>query len=145
MYAVAHHYLSAISGGAAMRSLIVNHRRKKLLISVSCVLTLCLLTGIQSSYAEPPSMEEMWEVIQQQQQVIAELKARLDETDQRVAVNEEKVEETAEEFEAAAEAFETAQTSGGGTSWADRTTVGGYGELHYNNLSDNNDTVDGDN
>ena len=128
-----------------MRSLIVNHRRKKLLISVSCVLTLCLLTGIQSSYAEPPSMEEMWEVIQQQQQVIAELKARLDETDQRVAVNEEKVEETAEEFEAAAEAFETAQTSGGGTSWADRTTVGGYGELHYNNLSDNNDTVDGDN
>jgi len=97
-----------------MRSLVVNHRRKKLLISVSSVLTLCLLTGIQSSYAELPSMEEMWEVIQQQQQVIAELKARLDETDQRIAVNEEKVEETAEEFEAAAEAFETAQTSGGG-------------------------------
>jgi len=128
-----------------MRSLIMNYPRKKLLISVPCVLTLCLLTGVQSIYAEPPSMEEMWEVIQQQQQVIAELKARLDETDQRVTVNEEKTEETAEEVEAAAEAFETAQTSSSGSSWADRTTVGGYGELHYNNLSDNNDTVGGDN
>ena len=128
-----------------MRSLIMNYRRKNLLISVPCVLSLCLLTGIQSSYAEPPSMEEMWEIIQQQQQVIAELKARLDDTDQRVAVNEEKVEETVEEVEAAAEAFETAQTSTRGSSWADRTTVGGYGELHYNNLSDDNDTVGGDN
>jgi len=128
-----------------MRSLIMNYPRKKLLISVPCVLTLCLLTGVQSIYAEPPSMEEMWEVIQQQQQVIAELKARLDETDQRVTVNEEKTEETAEEVEAAAEAFETAQTSSSGSSWSDRTTVGGYGELHYNNLSDNNDTVGGDN
>ena len=92
-----------------MRSLTVIYRRKNLFISVPCVLTLTLLTGIQSSYAEPPSMEEMWEIIQQQQQVIAELKVRLDDTDQRVAVNEEKTEETAEEVEAAAEAFETAQ------------------------------------
>jgi len=127
-----------------MRSLIMNYPRKKLPFTILCVSTLCLFAGVQSSYAEPPSMEEMWEIIQQQQQVIAELKARLDETDQRVAVNEEKVEATVEEVEAAAEAFETAQTSSSGSSWADRTTVGGYGELHYNNLSDNNDTVGGD-
>ena len=101
--------------------------------------------GVQSCFAEPPSMEEMWEIIQQQQQVIADLKLRLDDTDQRVTVNEEKTEETAEEVEAAAEAFETAQTSSSGSSWADRTSVGGYGELHYNNLSDDNDTVGGDN
>lgn len=128
-----------------MLSLIANHRIKNLLVSIPCVLTLCLLTGVQSSFAEPPSSEEMWEMIQQQQQVIADLKARLDETDQRVAVNEEKTEETAEEVEAAAEAFETAQTSSSGSSWADRTSIGGYGELHYNNLSDDNDTVSGDN
>ncbi len=127
-----------------MRFLIVNHRRKNLLISIPCVLTLCLLTGVQSSFAVPPSAEEMWEIIQQQQQVIAELKARLDDTDQRVAVNQEKTEETAEEIEAAAEAFETASTSTG-SGWWDRTSVGGYGELHYNNLSDDNDTVGGDN
>jgi hypothetical protein len=128
-----------------MRSLIVNIRRKSLLITIPGILTLGFLTGLQPSFAEPPSMEEMWEIIQQQQQVITELKARLDDTDQRVAVNEEKTEETAEEFEAAAEAFETAQASTRGSSWADRTSVGGYGELHYNNLSDDNDTVDGDN
>ena len=114
-----------------MRSLTVIYPRKNL--SIPCILTLTfLVAGIQSSYAEPPSAEEMWEVIQQQQQVIAELKERLDDTDQRVTVNEEKTEETAEEVEAAAEAFETAQTSTSGTSWVDRTTVGGYGELHYN-------------
>jgi len=128
-----------------MRSLIANFRRKNLFITISSVLTLSFLTGLQSSFAEPPSMEEMWEIIQQQQLVIADLKARLDDTDQRVAVNEEKTEETAEEVEAAAEAFETAQTSSSGSSWADRTSIGGYGELHYNNLSDDNDTVSGDN
>ena len=84
-----------------MRSLIVNYRRKNILISVLFVFTLCLITGTQSSFAEPPSSEEMWEMIQQQQQVIAELKARLDETYQRVSVNEVKTEETAEEVESA--------------------------------------------
>ena len=128
-----------------MRSFIVNFRRKYLFITIPSVLTLSFLTGLQSSFAEPPSMEEMWEIIQQQQQVIADLKARLDDTDQRVAVNEEKTEETAEEVEAAAEAFETVQTSSSGSSWADKTSIGGYGELHYNNLSDDNDTVGGDN
>jgi hypothetical protein len=128
-----------------MQSLILNFRRKSLLITIPGILTLGFLTGIQPGFAEPPSMEEMWEIIQQQQQVIAELKARLDDTDQRVAVNEEKTEETAEEVEAAAEAFETVQASTRGSSWADRTSVGGYGELHYNNLSDDNDTVAGDN
>ena len=128
-----------------MQSLFVISRRKKLLISIPCVFILCVLTVIRDSRAETPSLEEMWETIQQQQKLIAELKARLDETDQRMAVNEAKVEEATEEVEAAAEAFETAQESTRGSSWADRTTVGGYGELHYNNLSDNNDTVDGDN
>ncbi len=127
-----------------MQSLFVLSRRKRLLINIPYVLILCVLTGIQDSPAETPSMEEMWETIQQQQKLIAELKARLDDTDQRLTANEAKVEEATEEVEAAAEAFEIAQTSGGGSSWADRTTVGGYGELHYNNLSDDNDMVGGD-
>jgi len=33
--------------------------------------------------------------------------------------------------------------TGGGLSWADKTSVGGYGELHYNmSLSDNGDQID---
>ena len=128
-----------------MQLLNTNSRSNNFLKTITSVFILCLITGTQASFAKPPSVEEMWEMIQQQQQVIAELKARLDETDQRVTLNKEKTEETAVEVEAAAEAFETAQASTRGSSWADRTTVGGYGELHYNNLSDNNDTVDGDN
>jgi len=124
-----------------MQSLTVYLPRKNLLFIFISIISLSFLTIIKSSYAAPPTMEEMWETIQQQQQVIADMKARLDETDQRVSVNEVKTEETAEEVEAAAEAFETAQTSSRGSSWADKTSVGGYGELHYNNLSDDNDTV----
>ena len=124
-----------------MQSLFVISRRKKHLMTMSCVFILWSLAGLQNSRAETPSVEEMWETIQQQQELIAELKARLDDTDQRVTVNEVKVEEATEEVEAAAEAFETAQTSGGGSLWADRTTVGGYGELHYNN-QEGDDEVD---
>lgn len=123
-----------------MQSLFVNSQRKNLFISISYVLILWGLIDIQVSHAETPSAEEMWETIQQQQKLIEELKARLDDTDQRVAMNEVKVEEATEEVEAAAEAFETAQTSGGG-SWTDKTTVGGYGELHYNNR-EGDDKVD---
>jgi len=124
-----------------MQSLFDISRRKKLLISIPCVFILCVLTVIRDSRAETPSLEEMWETIQQQQKLIAELKARLDNIDQRVTVNEANVEEATEEVEAAAEAFEAAQISGGGSSWADRTTVGGYGELHYNNR-EGDDEVD---
>ncbi|MCH8262304.1 MAG: porin [Proteobacteria bacterium] len=110
-------------------------------MTIPCILILWGLAGIQASRAETPSVEEMWETIQQQQKLIAVLKARLDDTDQRVTANEAKVEEATEEVEAAAEAFETAQTSMRGSSWADRTTIGGYGELHYNNR-EGDDEVD---
>ncbi len=108
------------------------------------VLILCISTIAQNSFAKPPSVEEMWEIIQQQQILIDELKAVLDATDKRVTANREKTVETAKEIEAAAEAFETARTSVSGSSWFNRTSVGGYGELHYNNLRDNNNTVGGD-
>jgi len=128
-----------------MKSLFTISRRKGLFAVIPNVLALWVLSGIQLIFAEPPSMEEMWQMIQQQQTVIEALQTQLESSEKKIAATEKKVEQTSEEVEAAAEAFETAQTSGGGSSWADRTSVGGYGELHYNNLSDNNDTVGGDN
>ena len=131
-----------------MQSLFVNSQRKSLLIAIPCVLSFCLLTGIQPSFAESPSMDELWEIIQQQQELITELKARLDKMDQRVTVNEEKVEETVENIEATTEAIEAtadaveanfiAATKGHGGS---KTSIGGYGELHYNN-QEGDDEVD---
>jgi len=56
-----------------------------------------------------PTAEEMWQTIQEQQRVIDELKQQLDAT---------------------AEAVESGSGTSG-SSWADKTQVGGYGELHY--------------
>ena len=74
---------------------------------------------------QPPSTDEMWRIIQEQQQQIAELKARLGQTD-------EKVEATGAALEQVSSS--KADASGTAASWTDRTHIGGYGELHYNNL-----------
>jgi Phosphate-selective porin O and P len=98
---------------------------------------------VSLAQAETPDAEEMWKIIQQQQKTIEQLQQKLDQTEQKIEVAEQKVEETVQEVEAAAEAIEIAQESSG-ASWYERTSVGGYGELHYNNLTDDNDTVGGD-
>lgn len=90
-----------------------------------------------AAMAEVPSTEEMWRIIQQQQVVIDELKTKLEKTEKKVSDAETRVTETEQKVEATADAIEQG-TSGTSTaaSWAERTTIGGYGELHYNNLDD---------
>ena len=82
----------------------------------------------------PPSVEELWAIIQKQQAEIEALKNQQQETAKQAAEADEKA-------EAAVVAVED---SGSGkntkSSWADKTTIGGYGELHYNNI--NNDGID---
>ncbi len=72
------------------------------------------------SAAEMPSAEEMWRIIQSQQKEIEALKGAQHETDQKA--------------EAAVEAIENRGASGNSAAWAEKTQIGGYGELHYNNL-----------
>jgi hypothetical protein len=96
---------------------------------------------VSVTYAEAPDTEKMWEIIQQQQKMIEQLQQKLEATEQKAAVTEQKVEETAEEIEAAAEAIEVAQASGTAQSFIDKTSVGGYGELHYNS-KDGDDSID---
>jgi Outer membrane protein beta-barrel domain len=112
-----------------------NFFKKSLIAIISSTI---FITFVQ---AETPDADEMWKIIQQQQKLIDQLQQKLEKTEQKVEVAEKKVEETAQEVEAAAEAIEIAQTSGGGASWADSTSVGGYGELHYNS-KDGNDEID---
>lgn len=71
-----------------------------------------------------PSTEEMWETIQKQQREIERLKTQTQQTDAKV--------------EATASAFENAGSSG----WAGKTSIGGYGEHHFNHFEDKNDQVD---
>ena len=63
---------------------------------------------------EPPSPEEMWKIIQQQQSEIATLKNQ--------------IEGTAEAVEATAQAVEEGASSSAG--WWNKTSLGGYGEVH---------------
>ncbi len=70
-----------------------------------------------------PSTEDMWKTIQQQQQEIERLKAQTAQTDAKV--------------EATASAFEN-----NGSNWMSRTSIGGYGEHHFNHFEDKNDQID---
>jgi Phosphate-selective porin O and P len=112
-------------------------------ISTRGIVGFVMASFLSSAHAEAPDADEMWKIIQQQQKVIEQLQQKLEQTDKKVEVAEQKVEETAQEVEAAADAIETAASSTSG-GWWEKTSIGGYGELHYNNLSDDNDTVGGD-
>jgi hypothetical protein len=88
--------------------------------SAQLVAALFALCG-PATAAEMPSQEEMWEIIQQQQREIEALKAGQ--------------KDNAEKVEAAVEVAEESQKSAAGAaSWTENTQLGGYGELHYNNL-----------
>ncbi|TRX58056.1 porin [Thalassomonas sp. M1454] len=83
---------------------------------------LSLFAASAVNAAEPTATEtaELRKIIAEQDKILKDLERRLDETDQRV--------------EATADAVDS--SSAGSDSNA--VTIGGYGELHYNNLTDNN-------
>ena len=70
-----------------------------------------------------PTIEQLWQIIQSQQAEIDALKQQQEETARTATGADEKA-------EAAVVAVEE---SAGKGSWADKTSIGGYGELHYNN------------
>jgi hypothetical protein len=83
---------------------------------------LCAAVGSAQAakQAAPASLEEMWKIIQAQQ-------AEIDRLKKQTHATEQKVEATGEILE---QQVATASSGGGGS----KTTIGGYGELHYNNL-----------
>ena len=105
---------------------------------LSAGLALGLLAG--NTVAATPSNEEMWALIQEQQAQIAELKKQL-------ATTSEEVELTTTKVDATATMVEETISSGGtslASSWTERTSLGAYGEMHYNNLEDQNGDSDKD-
>jgi len=113
------------------------------------VLAASLLALASVTQAATPSNEEIWQLLQemkaqmadvqqQNQQLTAEnqaLKGKV-ETNQQLAI------EANEAVEAVALATEEAVSNV--SLIGDRTTIGGYGELHYNNLEDKNGAADKD-
>lgn len=121
-------------------------------VALTAVFTGSRLASAQP--AEPPSVEEMWRIIQMQAEQL-ETQAReiealkkaqsaltasqsqtieqVAETRERVIETEVRVAETEERVVATAEAVEQTQTPSphAKRGWWNRTSVGGYGELHY--------------
>ena len=75
--------------------------------------------------AAEPTNQELLELLKKQQSEIEALKQQANKTDK-------KVEETDSKVESTAEAIESSMGMGG----ASKTHLGGYGEVHYNNIED---------
>jgi len=97
------------------------------------------LVGLTTTaLAATPTMEQMWEIIQQQQEEIADLRSRL-------AASDAELKETSVKVEATANLVEEGIARGAsaaGANWTESTRLGGYAEMHYNNLEDNNTDSD---
>jgi len=97
---------------------------------LSAVLLICLLasTGTQAQLNNDELLEKL-EFLQQQ----------IDELKQQLAQTQSQTEETDAKLEAVADVIEAAPLQVADTR---KTTIGGYGELHYNNLSANDPSRD---
>ena len=86
--------------------------------------------------SQAPTLEELWNIIQAQQAEIEKLKKQQESTAQQAADADEKA-------EAAVVAVEEVDANTSKVaSWVDKTTIGGYGELHYNNISGEDNELD---
>jgi len=89
-----------------------------------------------------PSNEELWKMMQEMQQQVQEVQQQNQQLKAENATLKGKVEQTEQAVEAVAVATEEAASSAMFTT--KNTTIGGYGEMHYNNLEDQHGTNDRD-
>ncbi|MEN8206294.1 MAG: porin [Pseudomonadota bacterium] len=99
-------------------------------IVVACLLSFSASAADKTS----PTIEDLWEIIQKQQAEIDALKSQQQDTAKQAADADEKAEAAVVAIE------ESGSATSAKASWADKTTIGGYGELHYNNFD--NDDID---
>ena len=95
------------------------------------------LFAVSAQAADMPSQAEMWRIIQQQQREIETLRRDQQSTEQKVEATGEALDSLQGETVTTAEPAPAALGAGHGPfehGGAGKTVVGGYGELHYNNL-----------
>jgi hypothetical protein len=80
----------------------------------------------------------MWQLIQQQQTEITNLKSQLNQTETKLEQTEVKVAATADAVEQGAASSEGLAKL---ASWAEKTSFGGYGEVLYNNGTQRSDNA----
>lgn len=104
---------------------------------IGAAVALALSTSL--SAAEPPTNEQLWKLVQEQQAQIDALRAELESTRQVVADTGQQVRATGEKVLASEQRLVAAESSlqerpaaEPTAEWAANTQFGGYGEMHYN-------------
>ena len=93
---------------------------------------LLLTTSLAAAQESEPTLAEVWAIVQQQQAEIEALKAELAATREGAAETSERVAETEARIEATGDFVESLAVADAAPT---KTSIGGYGELHYNNIS----------
>lgn len=118
--------------------------RRHLTGAAAAALLTAISTGIPSPAAgqqAPRTVEELWAIVQRQQAEIEALRKQLGETRDEVVDTGEKVKATEARLEATGDYLESLQAGAGPLAGI---SLGGYGELHYNNLDANDSAADVD-
>lgn len=126
-------------------------------MKTNSAIILMSLAIIPLAVAAEPSPSEMWALIQRQQEAISALQTQLAETrrslqetksnltatdlkitqtDTRIDANRQQVELTQSRLEATADMMDASMQS---VRSSDENRIGGYGEVHYNNLDQGNE------
>ncbi len=117
----------------------------------------CISSTAMAAQDSPGSMDELWAIVQQQQARIEQLEQqyqaaaaliaaneeKVAANEQKAASNEQRVTENSERVAANTQrviatgdyAESLANTRPAGSDWTEKTQIGGYGELHYNNYT----------
>jgi hypothetical protein len=97
---------------------------KTIVLAVAGLLTTSSLFA--SEVTNSPSNQELLDILKKQQAQIEILQKQLGKTESKIVENDEKIEATVSVVEDAMKKQSTSSTK-----------IGGYGELHYNNIEDN--------
>jgi hypothetical protein len=125
---------------------------RKTLRATATLLPLLILAGSTAGADEVvPSNAELWRMLQDQQKLIAEQKKEINELRGQLDAAGDAIEEVQGVRTTADESSEGGESSyavgpdrrrgsdaTGGARWWERTTIGSYGEMHYNWLRDGN-------
>ena len=79
-----------------------------------------------------PSQQEMWEMILRQQEEISELKQQVEANKGRVETTEQQAAATTAKVLEVERVANQSPSTPSEQGWWNRTSLGGYGELHYN-------------
>lgn len=114
-----------------MKLVLRNNKMNKVSRVVAVLLATMLVSPLATAQQAPGTIEELWEIVQAQQSEIEALREEVRGARQDVQVTNTKVAETEAKIEATGEYIDSlavVQPDSNGIS------IGGYGELHYNQM-----------